>query len=176
MEASEDGIYFDDSKLQLAISKGILSDHLNNISDETISNSKKKKSVSLHPLTIFVGNLPYSEDLALGDYRFRRGLFAKACVSGRRPWKLEKRYKEDLEECLNNALIQTVSLQLFRLLLCHSCQKSCIMHTFVKSQHSLLNLLHLTSFFNHQEVIIDFIPIFLLYKVRQILDRSQFSS
>jgi hypothetical protein len=52
LEASEDGIYFNDSKLRLAISKGILSDHLNNISDEIISNSKKKKSVGLHPLAV----------------------------------------------------------------------------------------------------------------------------
>ena len=53
---------------------------------------------------IRVGNLPYSEDLEYDDYHFKRGLFSKACISGRRPWKLEKRYIEDLEECLNNAL------------------------------------------------------------------------
>ena len=52
LEAGEDGIYFDGSLLRLAISKGILSDHLKNIGDEIIANSKKKKSVSLHPLAI----------------------------------------------------------------------------------------------------------------------------
>ena len=53
---------------------------------------------------IFVGNLPYSEDLTKDDFRQKRGLFSKACISGRRPWKLEKRYLESLEICLNYAL------------------------------------------------------------------------
>ena len=60
----------------------------------------------------------------------------------------------------------TVSLQVFRSLLCHSCQKSCIMHIFVKLQHSLLDLLHLTSFFpsswSDYWFFYDFKPIFLL--------------
>ena len=55
---------------------------------------------------IRVGNLPYSEDLTYNDYHFKRGLFSKACISGRWPWKLEKRYIEDLEECLSNALYE----------------------------------------------------------------------
>ena len=53
---------------------------------------------------IFVGNLPYSEDLTYYDYQTCRGLFSKACISGRRPWKLEKIYIENLEVCLNYAL------------------------------------------------------------------------
>ena len=59
---------------------------------------------------IFVGNLPYSEDLTYDDYRQKRGLFSKACISGRRPWKLEKRYIEDLEECLNSCLFDQINL------------------------------------------------------------------
>ena len=59
---------------------------------------------------IFVGDLPYSKDLTYDDYRQKRGLFSKACISGRRPWKLEKRYIEDLEECLNNCLIDQINL------------------------------------------------------------------
>ena len=54
---------------------------------------------------VFVGNLPYSEDLTYDDYRFKRGLFARACTSGRRPWNLKNSYIESLEECLTNALI-----------------------------------------------------------------------
>ena len=53
---------------------------------------------------IFVGNLPYSEDLTYDDYRQKRGLFSRPCTSGRRPWKLEKKYLENLEVCLTNAL------------------------------------------------------------------------
>ena len=29
---------------------------------------------------IFVGNLPYSEDLTFDEYRRKRGLFSKACL------------------------------------------------------------------------------------------------
>ena len=40
---------------------------------------------------IRVGNLPYSEDLTYNDYHFKRGLFSKACISGRWPWKLSRK-------------------------------------------------------------------------------------
>ena len=52
LKAGEDGIMFKDSILRLAISKRVPLDHPNNISDEIITNSKKNKSVSLHPLAI----------------------------------------------------------------------------------------------------------------------------
>ena len=52
LKAGEHGIMFSDSKLRLAISKGIPSDQPNNIRDEIITDSKKNKSVSLHPLAI----------------------------------------------------------------------------------------------------------------------------
>ena len=58
---------------------------------------------------IFVGNLPYSEDLTKDDFRQKRGLFSKACISGRRPWKSEKRYIEKLETCLTGFLVECFS-------------------------------------------------------------------
>ena len=63
---------------------------------------------------IFVGNLPYSEDLTYDDYRQKRGLFSKACTtSGRRPWKLEKKYLEKLEICLNYAITREHTSEYF---------------------------------------------------------------
>ena len=62
---------------------------------------------------IFVGNLPYSEDLTFGDYRQKRGLFSKACSSGRRPWKSEKKYLEKLEICLNYAITREHTSEYF---------------------------------------------------------------
>ena len=52
MKAGEDGIMFKDSLLRVAISKRIPSDLQNNFSDEIVTNSKKNKSISSHPLAI----------------------------------------------------------------------------------------------------------------------------
>ena len=57
LETGYEGIMFKNSILRLAVSKGIPSDQPNNISDEIITNSKKKKSFSLHPLAIAVSYL-----------------------------------------------------------------------------------------------------------------------
>ena len=71
-----------------------------------------------------------------------RGVFkALWCLPKPFYFNLEKPEKP-LKICLH-----TVSFQVFCSLLCHSYQKLCIVHIFVKSQHLLLDLLHLTSFF-----------------------------
>ena len=89
LKAGEEGIMFKDKDetLRLTVSKGIRSDNIE----------------------IFVGNLPYSEDLPYEDYRLKKGLFSKASTSGRRPWKSEKRYIEKLEECLTGFLVECFS-------------------------------------------------------------------
>ena len=87
LKAGEDEIMFKDQILRLTVSKGIRSDNIE----------------------IFVGNLPYSEDLDYYDYCHKIGLFSKACISGRRPWKSEKRYIEKLETCLTGFLVECFS-------------------------------------------------------------------
>ena len=101
LTAGVNGIKFEGSKLRLTIS------------DDIITNSKEKKS-SLNTrenFEIFVGNLPYSEDLTYDAYLQKRGLFASACTSGRRPWKLEKRYIEKLETHLTEFLKNAVEYE-----------------------------------------------------------------
>ena len=56
------GIDFEGSDLRLAISKGIPSDQPKNIRDEIITNSKKNKSASLHPLAVASS---YLDDISL---------------------------------------------------------------------------------------------------------------
>ena len=74
-------------------------------------NAQRCEDFENEDFEIFVGNLPYSEDLTYDDYRKKRGLFSRAWNFGR-PWKLEDSYIGSLEECLTNALesISEISL------------------------------------------------------------------
>ena len=109
LKAGEDEIVFNDQILRLTVSKGIRSDNIE----------------------IFVGNLPYSEDLDYYDYCHKSGLFSKACISGRRPWKLEKRYIEKLETCLTGFLSSCFSGPEFCYELGAECKPSVKVHKIV---------------------------------------------
>ena len=53
---------------------------------------------------LFVGNLPYADDLSHDDWFRQRGLFALKCENGRRKWPSENEYTTELEWILNAVL------------------------------------------------------------------------